>query len=151
MRISFSSTATDREARVAHRPGEHRPDHEGRQGLQEHVEVVRESSQAGGFIAGRRPRGKRLAPQITLWKRVMNTTMLLEPRPDTFRAGPEEVPSVVLQSVRFGWAGGNEPDLTIDDLRIAPGERLFIQGPSGSGKSTLLSLLAGWRPHRREA
>jgi putative ABC transport system ATP-binding protein len=69
--------------------------------------------------------------------------MLLEPGPDTFRAGPEEVPSVVLQSVRFGWAGGNEPDLTIDDLRIAPGERLFIQGPSGSGKSTLLSLLAG--------
>ena len=51
--------------------------------------------------------------------------------------------AVVLEAVRFGWAGGGEPDLAIDALRVAPGERLFVEGPSGSGKSTLLGLLAG--------
>lgn len=33
--------------------------------------------------------------------------------------------------------------LAIDDLRIAPAERVYLSGPSGSGKSTLLSLIGG--------
>ena len=33
--------------------------------------------------------------------------------------------------------------VVVDDLRLGPGERLFVRGASGSGKSTLLSLVAG--------
>jgi putative ABC transport system ATP-binding protein len=33
--------------------------------------------------------------------------------------------------------------LAFDDLAIAAGARVFVEGPSGSGKSTLLALLAG--------
>ncbi|MFY1678577.1 ribosomal protection-like ABC-F family protein [Streptomyces sp. WMMC905] len=41
--------------------------------------------------------------------------------------------------------------LTLDTLRIAPGERLLVTGPNGAGKSTLLRLLAGeLRPDRGE-
>jgi putative ABC transport system ATP-binding protein len=73
----------------------------------------------------------------------MSTTMSLAPEPGAFEAKPQLTPSVVLQSVRFGWSGGDEPDLALDDLPIESGERLFVGGPSGSGKSTLMSLLAG--------
>lgn len=52
-------------------------------------------------------------------------------------------PLVELEEVVFRWRAGTAPLLEIDALRVAPGERLFIEGPSGSGKSTLLSLLAG--------
>ena len=48
-----------------------------------------------------------------------------------------------LRQLVFRWLP-QEPDvLSLDSLRIATGERVFIEGPSGSGKSTLLSLLAG--------
>lgn len=50
---------------------------------------------------------------------------------------------VEIEGLRFAWPGAASPLLEIDALRIAPGERLFLQGESGSGKSTLLSLLAG--------
>jgi putative ABC transport system ATP-binding protein len=73
----------------------------------------------------------------------MSTTMLLDPKPAISEARPEPAPSVVLESVRFGWSGPDQTDLKIDSLRIRAGERLFIEGPSGSGKSTLMSLLAG--------
>ncbi len=52
-------------------------------------------------------------------------------------------PLVELEQVTFRWRAGDAPLLEIDALRVAPGERVFIEGPSGSGKSTLLSLLAG--------
>ncbi len=42
-------------------------------------------------------------------------------------------------------AGRPEPVLRGCDLRIAPGDRLLLEGSSGSGKSTLTALLAGWR------
>jgi putative ABC transport system ATP-binding protein len=51
--------------------------------------------------------------------------------------------AVAMNDVQFSWEKGGEPDLTVTDLRIPFGERLFIGGPSGCGKSTLLGLLAG--------
>jgi len=68
---------------------------------------------------------------ITAWNDRIDTAMS-ETKP----------PVVALEALRFGWPG--QPDLLdLDDLRIAAGERLFLEGPSGSGKSTLLNLLAG--------
>jgi putative ABC transport system ATP-binding protein len=48
-----------------------------------------------------------------------------------------------IKALAFRWQPGAPLVLSIDDLRVATGERLFIKGPSGSGKSTLLSLIAG--------
>ena len=48
-----------------------------------------------------------------------------------------------MNSVRFSWSGAGEPDLVVEDLAVAKGGHLFVEGPSGSGKSTLLGLLAG--------
>lgn len=51
-------------------------------------------------------------------------------------------PLVSIHHLAFAWPG--QPALlNIEELTLAPGERLFIKGPSGSGKSTLLGLLAG--------
>lgn len=51
-------------------------------------------------------------------------------------------PAVALTGVRFGWQPAR-PAVVIDDLRIGPGERVFMSGPSGAGKSTLLGLVGG--------
>ena len=48
-----------------------------------------------------------------------------------------------IRDLEFRWRRDAPIVLALDALRVAVGERLFIQGPSGSGKSTLLSLLAG--------
>lgn len=49
---------------------------------------------------------------------------------------------VQLDQVSFTWPGDRSPVLSIQQLEIEKGERLFLQGPSGSGKTTLLSLIA---------
>jgi putative ABC transport system ATP-binding protein len=51
--------------------------------------------------------------------------------------------AVRIQDLAFRWQARAPVVLIIDDLTIARGERVFIEGPSGSGKSTLLGLLAG--------
>ena len=51
-------------------------------------------------------------------------------------------PAIELNGVEFGWAG-KQALLTIDQLAISRGERVFLRGPSGSGKSTLLGLIGG--------
>ncbi|HEY0969423.1 MAG TPA: ABC transporter ATP-binding protein [Gemmatimonadales bacterium] len=50
--------------------------------------------------------------------------------------------AVLLRDVRFAYRAGVDV-LDIPELRVARGERVFINGPSGSGKTTLLGLLAG--------
>lgn len=51
-------------------------------------------------------------------------------------------PVVLIESLRFAWP--QQPVLLdIAELRIAAGDRVFLQGPSGTGKSTLLGLLGG--------
>lgn len=51
--------------------------------------------------------------------------------------------AISFESVKYAWDKQESPFLVIDDLRIAPGEKLFLYGASGSGKSTLLNLMAG--------
>lgn len=51
--------------------------------------------------------------------------------------------ALTIDSMRFTWPGQQAPLLQIDDLTLAQGDSLFVQGASGSGKSTLLNLMAG--------
>ena len=51
--------------------------------------------------------------------------------------------AIEITGMRFSWDGSHDPVLSIENLWIRSGERVFIEGPSGSGKSTLLSLIAG--------
>jgi phosphonate transport system ATP-binding protein len=51
--------------------------------------------------------------------------------------------AVVLRDLRFRYADDGPLILAIDQLRVAPGERVAAVGPSGSGKTTLLRLLNG--------
>ena len=50
--------------------------------------------------------------------------------------------AIRLADVAFGY-GASPPVLALDEVLVAPGERVFIEGPSGCGKSTLLSLVGG--------
>ena len=52
------------------------------------------------------------------------------------------VPAVLLEDTTFAYGAGPTV-LSVAQLRIERGERVFIFGPSGSGKTTLLGLLAG--------
>ena len=52
-------------------------------------------------------------------------------------------PLLAISDLRFAWRKDAAPLLILHELRIEPGERVFIRGPSGSGKTTLLNLLSG--------
>jgi putative ABC transport system ATP-binding protein len=51
--------------------------------------------------------------------------------------------AIEINDLIFRWERDGATVLSLDAIRIARGEQVFISGPSGSGKSTLLSLLAG--------
>jgi putative ABC transport system ATP-binding protein len=48
-----------------------------------------------------------------------------------------------ITQLRYAWPGAPADTVHIPTLKIAAGQRVFLQGPSGCGKSTLLSLMAG--------
>ena len=54
-----------------------------------------------------------------------------------------QTPVVSISNLRFRWPGQDAEVLSIADLSLSPGERLFIKGNSGSGKTTLLNCIAG--------
>jgi ATP-binding cassette subfamily B protein len=69
------------------------------------------------------------------------------PTPPTPRHVPDGGPPVVeARGLRFAHAGRSRAVLDELSVRVAPGERILLEGPSGGGKSTLGSLLAGLRP-----
>jgi putative ABC transport system ATP-binding protein len=51
--------------------------------------------------------------------------------------------TVNIKDLSFSWNTTGAPLLSIEQLTIKTGEKLFLQGASGSGKSTLLSILSG--------
>lgn len=50
---------------------------------------------------------------------------------------------VEISSLEFKWKEADSWSLTVDELSINRGEKVFLYGPSGSGKTTLLDLLTG--------
>ena len=51
--------------------------------------------------------------------------------------------SIEIKGLEYSWHENDDPILKIDELKIAPKEKIFVRGPSGSGKTTLLGLLGG--------
>ncbi len=51
--------------------------------------------------------------------------------------------AVEISSLEFKWKEADSWSLTVDELSINRGEKVFLHGPSGSGKTTLLDLLTG--------
>ena len=51
--------------------------------------------------------------------------------------------AIDLNDVAFTWQGRTQFTLTVPNLNVPEGEKLFLLGQSGSGKSTLLSLICG--------
>ena len=47
-----------------------------------------------------------------------------------------------IEKLRFAW-NKQGPSMSVAQLQVARGERVFLQGASGSGKSTLLNLIGG--------
>lgn len=56
---------------------------------------------------------------------------------------PVPSPVLELRELRHCWPGAAHCALSVDALRLQPGQRLLLRGSSGSGKSTLLSIAAG--------
>ena len=64
-----------------------------------------------------------------------------------FSAAPQALAGAVLdvQDVFYRYPLRESPVLNHCSLRVAPGDRILLNGPSGGGKSTLVSVLAGIR------
>jgi putative ABC transport system ATP-binding protein len=75
------------------------------------------------------------APVVNIWRTL---TMALSGDSQSGQG-----PIIDIRDLVFRWNAAAPVVLALEQLSVAPGERVFIEGPSGSGKSTLLSLLAG--------
>ncbi len=53
--------------------------------------------------------------------------------------------ALVWHQVSFTYPGASERALSLESLRLAPGDSLVVVGPTGCGKSTFLQLLLGLR------
>ncbi|MEY4616962.1 MAG: hypothetical protein RJB66_1922 [Pseudomonadota bacterium] len=51
--------------------------------------------------------------------------------------------TIEIKNLEFTYSGGLSPALSISELKVLPGQKVFIYGPSGSGKTTLLEVLSG--------
>ncbi|SMP00515.1 ABC transporter ATP-binding protein [Shimia sagamensis] len=51
--------------------------------------------------------------------------------------------AIELKDVAFTWQGRTQFTLSVPNLDVVEGEKLFLLGQSGTGKSTLLSLICG--------
>ncbi|MCW8914764.1 MAG: ABC transporter ATP-binding protein [Magnetovibrio sp.] len=54
-----------------------------------------------------------------------------------------QIPLVEVSNLRFRWLRKGTDILSIENLTVQKGERLFVKGNSGSGKTTLLNIIAG--------
>ncbi|MFC6704927.1 thiol reductant ABC exporter subunit CydC [Flexivirga alba] len=61
--------------------------------------------------------------------------------PERATSTPTGAAHLRLHQVSASWTGA-ATDLSVDDFRLAPGERVSVTGPNGAGKSTLLAVLA---------
>ena len=68
--------------------------------------------------------------------------LTVTPSSHTHSNSMSEEPAIQLHDVGFAYPRGPQI-LSIDELSIPVGERVFLYGPSGGGKTTLLSLLSG--------
>ena len=57
--------------------------------------------------------------------------------------------AIDVHGLEFAYPKATSAVLAIDQLTVAKGEKVFLQGASGSGKSTLLNILAGTLPVTR--
>lgn len=51
--------------------------------------------------------------------------------------------AIRIEDLRFSWRPDRPPAVTLAQLTLAAGRRLFLHGPSGAGKTTLLNLIGG--------
>jgi ATP-binding cassette subfamily C protein LapB len=115
----------------------------------------------GGLIACTIISGRALAPiaqisgLIVQWQQSqialkgLDAIMAIEPDvlPGERRMVPDHCQgNLRLESVQYAY-GSERPVLSVDNLRLRPGERVAVLGAVGSGKSTLIKALSGlYRP-----